>query len=157
MATREEQREYQRNWVARRRRAYLAGKVCARCGATDDLHVHHRDPKQKVHHAIWSWREERRLDELAKCEVLCRPCHQAHHALIREQHGTTSRYKHGCRCDLCRSAAAAAKQERRVRSRRPCSHGCGTLVDTIDRRDPGKPLECRKCAQRRVAAARRAA
>lgn len=117
MATREEQREYQRRWVARRRAEFFADKSCERCGATDDLHIHHRDPKQKVHHAIWSWRDVRRLAELAKCEVLCRPCHQAHHALIRERHGTTSRYKHGCRCELCRWAKAQSQERYRASKR----------------------------------------
>lgn len=72
-------------------------------------------------------------------------------------HGSESEYSYGCRCVLCKAASAEAKRLRRHRSRKPCSHGCGTLVDSIDRRDPAKPLECRKCARRRVAAERRVA
>lgn len=119
MATREEQRAFQRQWVARRRAAFFADKDCSRCGSTDDLHLHHRNPEQKVAHAIWSWREERRLAEIVKCDVLCRSCHEEHHAAQREQHGTRTRYRKGCRCDLCRWAKAkegdAYRRRRKLR------------------------------------------
>jgi hypothetical protein len=65
-AAKERQRDYQRAWVAGRRAAFFADKACVECGARDDLHLHHRDPAQKVSHAIWSWRDERRLTELEK-------------------------------------------------------------------------------------------
>jgi|ERR1019366_1002963 5-methylcytosine-specific restriction endonuclease McrA len=70
------QREYQRAWMADRRRAWLDGKVCAACGSPDDLEVDHVDPETKVAHAVWSWSSERREAELAKCQVLCEACHQ---------------------------------------------------------------------------------
>lgn len=58
-----------------RREAWFAGKACARCGATADLELDHRDPSLKVSHRIWFWNDERRAAELAKCQVLCRTCH----------------------------------------------------------------------------------
>jgi hypothetical protein len=77
-------------------------------------------------------------------------------AEMRDSHGTESRYtKLGCRCALCRAAASEAKRKRRERSRVPCSHGCGTLVDAINRRNPGKPPECQPCAMRRIHAERK--
>lgn len=115
LATPELRREYQRTWVAARRAEWFADKSCARCGATDDLHIHHRDPAQKVAHAVWSWREERRLVELAKCDVLCRGCHESHHSLERQQHGTRRRYQAGCRCELCRWAKAKSNDKLRRR------------------------------------------
>lgn len=111
------QRQAQREWCARRRAEYFAGKACVECGATEDLHLHHRNPGEKVHHAIWSWREERRLDEIAKCDVLCQPCHERHHAAQREQHGTVSRYGKGCRCGLCRWAKQQESARYRARRR----------------------------------------
>jgi hypothetical protein len=36
----------------------------------------HVDPSKKTSHSIWSWSPERREAEIAKCQVLCRPCHQ---------------------------------------------------------------------------------
>jgi hypothetical protein len=115
--TPELQREYQREWVAARRHAFFADKTCATCGATEDLHLHHRDRASKVAHAIWSWREERRLEEIAKCDVLCRSCHEALHAVQRERHGTESRYKRGCRCGLCRWAKAQSTARYHARKR----------------------------------------
>lgn len=78
-------------------------------------------------------------------------------AEMRDNHGTEARYKLGCRCAICREGASEAKRRRRLASRVPCSHGCGTLVDSINRRNPGKPPECRPCAHKRVLAEQRAA
>lgn len=102
-------REYQRRWVAERRAEYFADKDCAWCGSTDRLELHHADPNKKVHHAIWSWGRERRLNEIAKCVVICRACHERAHAEarlieaeLRHPCGTVQAYKRGCRCDECR-------------------------------------------------------
>lgn len=78
-ASREAKQRYQREWRARRRSAFFAGHACERCGTRERLELHHRDPSQKVGHAIWSWSESRRQAELAKCIVLCRDCHAEHH------------------------------------------------------------------------------
>jgi hypothetical protein len=72
---REYMREYQRIWIAARRAAFFAGKVCAKCGNSENLELDHIDPAVKVSAAIWSWSDERRAIELAKCQVLCHDCH----------------------------------------------------------------------------------
>jgi 5-methylcytosine-specific restriction endonuclease McrA len=69
-------REYMREWIARRRAEWFAGKVCALCGSRENLELDHIDPAQKVSHRIWSWSGERRNQELAKCRPLCRSCHK---------------------------------------------------------------------------------
>lgn len=71
----EEQRQYQREWLAQRRSKWFAEKTCVECGSPDDLRLDHVDPAQKVDHRIWSWSRERRDTELAKCQVLCLRCH----------------------------------------------------------------------------------
>jgi hypothetical protein len=76
----EQQREYQRQWMARRRERFLAGKSCAFCGGNEKLQVHHFDPGAKESHRIWSWTAAKIEAELAKCIFLCRTCHQRHHA-----------------------------------------------------------------------------
>lgn len=114
----ERQRAFQRNWVARRRASWLAENgPCVGCGATDHLEVDHVYPEQKVDHRVWSWSDERRQEELAKCRVLCRDCHKARHAA---RHGTAYRFQvHGCRCEPCRAARAIKskldKLKRRMR------------------------------------------
>lgn len=68
---------YQREWMRQRRATYFEGKVCTHCGSGGELELDHIDPFTKVSHNIWSWKESRRLEELAKCQVLCKPCHKA--------------------------------------------------------------------------------
>lgn len=78
MGTREEQREYQRKWIAQRRIAWVQENgPCAKCGSWLDLEVDHVDPALKAMFPrdIWSRRQEVRDAELAKCQVLCGACH----------------------------------------------------------------------------------
>lgn len=101
----DKQRAYQREWTARRRDEWLADRECVDCGSTDRLEVDHVDAAQKVSHRIWSWSNERRLAELAKCVVRCAGCHRDRHAEQRSAHGI-KRYEKGCRCNVCRAAKA---------------------------------------------------
>lgn len=117
---REAQREYQRRWAAERRAEYFAGKACLWCGGGERLELHHADPSKKVHHAIWSWGRERRLNEIEKCVVLCRACHQRAHsearrveAELRHPCGTIQSYRRGCRCDACRAARRDLARQRK--------------------------------------------
>lgn len=105
----EAMRAYKRQWIAARRKAWFdANGPCVRCGATQHLELDHINPALKVHHAIWSWSKERRDAETAKCQVLCRGCHQKKTIEDRypeRKHGDVAMYKRGrCRCDLCRAA-----------------------------------------------------
>lgn len=72
------QREYQRAWKAKRRMAWLIEHgPCKHCGSWEDLEVDHVDKELKSLpiENVWSMRAEVRRIELAKCQVLCRPCH----------------------------------------------------------------------------------
>lgn len=76
MRTPEEQRRYQREWLARRRAAWFAENgPCVDCGSWEELQLDHVDASQKIEHNVWSWAKARRLAELAKCVVRCQPCH----------------------------------------------------------------------------------
>lgn len=101
----DKQREYLREWMAKRRSEWFEGKVCAHCGGTKELELDHIDPAQKIHHAIWSWRKARREIELSKCQPLCERCHMKKTLAERPQtdHGKAGMYYgRGCRCDLCK-------------------------------------------------------
>lgn len=72
----QKQREYQLQWMLKRRRKWIEENgPCSRCGSMIDLEVDHIDATQKVSHRVWSWSEERCNEELAKCQVLCKSCH----------------------------------------------------------------------------------
>lgn len=78
----QERNEYRRNLHSTRREAFFSGRSCAFCGSTENLELDHIDPttkdpylRRKSNHFIWRWSEERRNAELAKCQVLCHPCH----------------------------------------------------------------------------------
>ncbi len=97
--------------------AHLGGK-CAGCAATEGLEFDHVDPRTKVADitaaivAAWAW--DRLAEELAKCQLLCGPCHREKTRAGREntgggwnriedpEHGTVARYDRlRCRCPIC--------------------------------------------------------
>lgn len=97
---------------------------CAECGASEDLEVDHVDPTTKDPalrgrraHAIWGWREGRRIPELAKCQALCHACHAAKSAeeLRTPDHGTRGRYRGGCRCAECNAWNTDRCRRKRIR------------------------------------------
>jgi len=103
------QREYQRVWKDARRKKWLAENgPCVKCGSWRELEVDHIDPKTKTMHRLWTYSEARRIAELAKCQILCRSCHKKKTFVDFGwgKHGAT-RYRCGCRCDICRAAHAA--------------------------------------------------
>jgi len=111
----EKQLAYQREWMHNRRMAFFNGKVCVRCGSIDRLELDHIDPEQKISHRIWSWAQEKREAEIAKCQVLCHDCHvkkTAEDMSYGLVHGTVNGYgHHGCRCDLCTRASTDKTNE----------------------------------------------
>lgn len=102
----ERKREYQREWMRRRREDFFANKSCVRCGSTDRLELDHIDRATKVDHKIWSWSKARQEKELAKCQVLCYDCHKVKTKteFTITEHGTRAQYRnHGCKCAECRA------------------------------------------------------
>lgn len=58
-----EMREYQRAWMANRRKAWMQGRSCEWCGSNERLEIDHIDPAIKVTNAVWSWSAPRRIAE----------------------------------------------------------------------------------------------
>ena len=86
--------------MRKRRDAWFsANGPCLFCQSWKDLELDHIEPANKVHHAVWSWSNERRAAELAKCCVLCRKCHDLRHGA---SHGSSQMYdRYKCRCHEC--------------------------------------------------------
>lgn len=112
-ARRERHRAYCLAWIRKHRNEWLqANGPCRKCGSWERLEVDHIDPTTKVNHKVWSWKPERRIAELAKCQVLCHTCHlkkslEYRKANARKDHGNSTQYRNGCRCFDCRAAQRA--------------------------------------------------
>lgn len=118
--TGDKKREYQRQWIAKRRRDWIAsqGGRCKRCGSTTKLEVDHRSSKLKQANPaqIWSKTAAKREAELALCQVLCHDCHKVKTSKQKKlpvTHGTMQGYKRGCREDCCKSANRVRVQRQR--------------------------------------------
>lgn len=73
----EQQKEYQRQWMANRRSKWFAENgPCIKCNSWNNLELDHINPEDKISHNIWSWSEKRIKEETAKCQVLCEDCHK---------------------------------------------------------------------------------
>ena len=127
MATPEEQRAYQREWIRQRRSAWIdANGPCARCGSGDRLEVDHIDRTTKTYNPkqIWSLSRAKRDAELAKCQVLCRNCHEiksmAELGNVYRGHGTETMYNKGCKCRECVVAHSSGRLARKhaIKARR---------------------------------------
>ena len=106
--------EYMNEYMKRRykQRRQLAieelGGKCVRCGSSRNLEFHHVDPDSKsITIAKGSSMSQERWDaEIAKCHLLCRPCHISEHR-VQNECGDMKKYWQGCRCGACRAAASA--------------------------------------------------
>lgn len=134
MATPEEQREYQREWIRRRRDDYFRDKVCEWCGSSEKLELDHLDRSQKIDHRVWSWRAERREAELSKCRPLCRDCHLKRTRLQLSKaprpHGLNKYRSEKCRCAECCEAHREYWRDRRA-ARRVLNRPEGPSVEPI--------------------------
>lgn len=101
--------DYHREYYKKRKQKvidYLGGK-CVKCGTTERLEVDHIDPKQKSFHINKRLSLNQIKDELAKCQLLCTPCHRAKTSEENKgfTHGTIySWMRKRCKCDVCNAA-----------------------------------------------------
>jgi 5-methylcytosine-specific restriction endonuclease McrA len=90
----------------------LLGGKCERCGSTENLEFDHLKPSQKkfIISKFIDRADSNLLDEVNKCQLLCKTCH--HEKTLEKQeygklsaHGTIWRYKkYKCRCKKCTKA-----------------------------------------------------
>lgn len=107
------QKSYQlQRYHARRLEAIdkLGGK-CIKCNSLDKLELDHVDRNKKSFKIskLWSISNERFQEEVTKCQVLCRDCHELKtldelgQVSGKNTHGSLSSYRY-CKCDICRKA-----------------------------------------------------
>ena len=88
----------------------LLGNKCVICGSSEKLEIDHIEYKNKSFSIakFHSLTDEKLLEEVKKCQLLCFKCHrrktiEERGYNTREQHGTMACYRHGhCRCPECR-------------------------------------------------------
>jgi 5-methylcytosine-specific restriction endonuclease McrA len=90
----------------------LVGSHCMKCGSTEALQFDHIDPTTKSFEitarigSLNVLNDPIFMKELAKCQVLCAPCHRTksaeeHSARQDVGHGKGLTGKKNCRCELC--------------------------------------------------------
>lgn len=65
----DKQNRFQREWIAKRRALFFAGKACSKCGSTLKLELDHINRSDKISHRIWSLTKSRIELELSKCQI----------------------------------------------------------------------------------------
>jgi len=106
-------------WRRKKEALELLGGKCVWCGSKKMLDFDHIDPKtMRFRFADMADRKhETFLEELKKCQILCRPCHaqKTHldrgHKIAKGTHGTESAYN-WCHCKECRKAHTEAQKKR---------------------------------------------
>lgn len=93
---------------------YLGNK-CANCGSTSNLEIDHVDPTNKSFSFGKGWGKPLAIlqEELNKCQLLCKSCHDIKTNSREYEHGNVRLYWTGCRCRLCTTAAVKYKKRKR--------------------------------------------
>lgn len=116
MRTKEEQRAYQLAWIKARRDTWIRENgPCKSCGTWNNLEVDHKDYKTKMFSvsSLWSLSPNniKRISELAKCQVLCLPCHRQK-TLVNNEY-TVAGARHGT-SKLNEDSVLALKEHRKA-------------------------------------------
>lgn len=142
--------EYNARWLAYHDEWQRSG-VCRQCGKTGITNRAARDGGgARCRECAGLEAATSVRDDTLRC-VRCRLWKPDEDFPMNQSVAKARRKRHQC----CRVCQTEIKREYRERTSAPCSHGCGRLVRTADRRDSTKPLECLSCAMSRVHAERR--
>ena len=118
--TKEERREYNRLRYPKIRAAFIESKggVCAKCGSKDKLEVDHINPAGKSFNSSkWLTVSNAVRDaEFAKCQVLCKVCHNIKSVTERGQTLTKGQNIHGTLTAILYCGPPTCAECRRVKN-----------------------------------------
>lgn len=95
---------YQKNLYRKKKEEYvlLLGGMCVKCKSTKELEFDHIDRKNKNFAISRKMKESGILQELDKCQLLCKQCHREKTTSERSvPHGGGITGKKNCFCNLC--------------------------------------------------------
>lgn len=118
-------REYQKEWMRKRRNEFFSDKQCNVCGSKEKLELDHIDPGSKKYNpgSLWSMSDTNpnKITELAKCQVLCYNCHLQKSKVQSWTkplvHGYGG-YQRKCKCEICFEAMREVNRSERRKLRR---------------------------------------
>ncbi len=85
------------------------GRECIRCGSTEGIEFDHVDRSTKSFSVLTEWKRplDELLEEVRKCQPLCKVCHQSKTSMeMGVPHGGGVSGKRGCKCAGCRARKA---------------------------------------------------
>lgn len=104
----------------------ILGNQCSYCGSKENLEIDHKDWRGKSFDLskLWNCNKDSFIEEISKCQILCRSCHVIKSKEdLREMitgsrdvpHGKLNTYKkHKCRCDDCVAAFRKYNKEYKI-------------------------------------------
>lgn len=117
--------EYNLNRYHKRRAEFvdMLGGRCVVCGTTENLEFDHIDPATKAFPIgrLLNVSKQAALDELEKCQLLCKSHHivKGHREKDQGQvgHGEGVSGKRNCKCALCKAKKAEYMREYKARNK----------------------------------------
>lgn len=161
----EEQKEYHRNYYHSKRRPELlalVGDSCKNCGKVDNLEFDHVEPELKSFsiNSNMTASNEEVLEELKKCQLLCKDCHLQKTTEEQLSRGYTHGTLYGwmkvhCKCHECLEARNLWYAERNAKRRVAGGKGQYGLPSTHGEiKHYRRGCRCRLCKDANAANAR---
>lgn len=122
----------------------MLGGKCVKCGENKNLEFDHIDPNTKSFNICvgWSRRKEVIVEELKKCQLLCKSCHveksivESGKKIAKNTHGTISSYRY-CKCDLCKMAKSVHNKRTKTYKPKQKKYGDEQIKNILELHDSG--------------------
>ncbi len=125
----EKRRQYIRDYYHKKRKGLLEelGGKCSNCESKENLEFDHIDKNTKsypIGEKILNFSKEKLLEELKKCQLLCKSCHLDKSKRCGDlskipwnkgmrSHGAQG-YGKGCRCEICKAWKRRSRHPKKI-------------------------------------------